>query len=159
MKPEIRELPEQSILYVRRIGAVNNNFTRAANSAFRALNAHIETHHLWNKLGDCLGICPDDPSSSPPEECRYDAGFIIKPGADIQPSGEVGIQTLPAGRFAVFTHKGSYDVLWKTWGKIYHEWLPASGVTLRDALPYEAYLDDKDSPIEQLRTEIFIPIE
>jgi len=67
--------------------------------------------------------------------------------------------TLPGGRYAVFPHKGPYEVLWKTWDQTYHDWLPESGCTLRDAIPYEVYVRNKqDFPPQELLTEIFIPI-
>ena len=66
---------------------------------------------------------------------------------------------LSAGRCAVFLHKGPYQKLAETWRAAYRDWLPSSGQQLRDAPPYEVYLNDprKTKP-EDLLTEIHIPI-
>jgi AraC family transcriptional regulator len=67
---------------------------------------------------------------------------------------------VPAGRYAVFLHQGSYSTLWQAWNTIYRDWLPGSGMTLRDDAPFEIYLDDKAKTKEdKLRTEICIPIK
>ena len=67
---------------------------------------------------------------------------------------------LPGGKAAVFTHKGPYETLWQTWNKVYRDWLPASGEKLRDAYPYEVYLNEKGKVApEDLLTEIYIPIQ
>ncbi|SEN54377.1 GyrI-like domain-containing protein [Paenibacillus sp. OV219] len=47
------------------------------------------------------------------------------------PQGVSGY-TIPGGRYAVFTHVGSTELLGETFGYIYGEWLPASGETLRE---------------------------
>ena len=160
MKPEIRDLPEQEILYVRRTGLINNDFTQAAQEAFAVLWQFMEDHDLCNQCSQCLAITPDEAGITPPEDCRYDAGVILRPGVQVKPEGEVGLQALEAGRWAVFQHKGPYGTLWQTWNAAYRDWLPASGEELRDAPPYEVYLDDAEhTDPGDLRTEIYIPIK
>jgi len=111
-------------------------------------------------VGTCLGITPDDATPTPDEKARYMAGFILTGEARLESSGEVRIEVLPAGRFAVFLHKGPYETMWQTWHAIYHDWLPESGETLRDCPPCEMYLNDKRRvAASDLRTEIFIPIQ
>lgn len=159
MKPEVRDVPEQKVLYVRRTGLINGDFSRAAQDAFRVLGQFIGKRHLENQVGCCLGICPDDPAVRGPENCRYDACFILREGAEVKPEGEVGIQSLAAGRCAVFVHKGPYQKLPETWSAAYRDWLPSSGQQLRDAPPYEVYMNDpRHTKPEALLTEIHIPI-
>jgi AraC family transcriptional regulator len=160
LKPDLRVCPDQHVLYVRRHGMINNDFTQAARSAFAALNAFLEAHHLQDQWQFCLGITPDDPSLVPEAECRYDAGVILRDGVHVAPSGEVAFQTLASGRQAVFLHRGPYETLWQTWNRAYRDWLPASGEHLRHAVPYEVYLNDPDvTGPEDLKTEICIPIQ
>lgn len=159
MKPEIRTLPDLEIYYVRRTGTIAGNFNRAADLAFTELTRYAWEQNLTGKIASCLGICPDDPDEIPPEKCRYDAGFIFQEGIHPEPKGEVKIQTFPAGRWVVFTHRGPYEMLWQTWRGIYSEWLPSSGEKLRDVVPFEVYVNDKSSTAPgNLITEIYVAI-
>ncbi len=160
LHPEIRTLPDQQVLYARSIGLVDHNFNQAAREAFTTLMAYLRDHDLMDKLTMCLGITPDDPNVVPHDQCRYNAGVVLKDGVDVQPVGKVGVQLLPGGRWSVFLHKGPYDTLWQSWNAVYRDWLPRSGETPRDVPPVEVYLTDarKTRP-EELRTEILIPIQ
>lgn len=159
MKPEIRSLPELRLIYVCKRGSVQNNFDRAADRAYIVLGQYVTRHHLWKKIDLCLGICPDDPAVVEPENANYYGCFSLKSGVEALPEGEVGVMTIPAGRYAVFLHRGPYSTLWQTWGGVYHDWLPGSGMELRPQEPFEVYLDDKlRTPPGQMRAEIYIPI-
>lgn len=159
MKPEIRTLSELHLIYVRKTGAVQNNFDQAADQAFTILGRYLTRHRLWKKIDLCLGICPDDPAVMEPEKASYYGCYSLKEGVEAQPEGEVGVMTIPAGRYAVFLHRGPYSTLWQTWGGVYHDWLPGSGMELRHQEPFEVYLEDKSrTPASQLRAEIYIPI-
>jgi AraC family transcriptional regulator len=47
----------------------------------------------------------------------------------------------------------------QSWDSIYRDWLPASGVTLRDAPPLELMLNDPASTAPaDLLTELWIPV-
>ena len=74
-------------------------------------------------------------------------------------SDEVQHVTIPGGQWVVSLHQGSYETLWQSWNRLYRNWLPASGFVLRDAAPFELYLDNRKTvPSEKLRTEIWIPV-
>lgn len=161
MQAEISVLPTKKVLTVTRKGLIDKNFNKAAHDAFTVLTRFISTNRIWNSLEEgCLGICPDDGVEVPPEESRYIAGYFLKEGAQVWARGEVEEMEMPAGRVAVFTHKGPYETLWQTWNKIYRDWLPTSGEQLRDAYPYEVYVNEKGKvPVEELITEIYVPIK
>jgi AraC family transcriptional regulator len=128
MQVEIRELPAKKVLTVTRKGLIEKNFNKAAHDAFTVLTRFISTNRIWGLLEEgCLGICPDDGVEVPPEESRYIAGYFLKDGSQVWARGEVEEMELPAGRVAVFVHKGPYESLWQTWNKIYRDWLPTSG--------------------------------
>ena len=42
----------------------------------------------------------------------------------VAPKGDVGFKTLPAGRYAIFLYKGSYDNLQAVYDTIYGKYLP-----------------------------------
>lgn len=87
MQTEIQTLPDRPVLYVRRYGAENNNFNRAAQEAYSVLCQYIVDHDLWGQLGDCLAITPDEPGGIIPDaECRFDVAFLLQEGATFQPA-------------------------------------------------------------------------
>ncbi|HVZ38572.1 MAG TPA: AraC family transcriptional regulator [Candidatus Kapabacteria bacterium] len=157
MQPEMRELEDLTVLCVTRRGVVDGNFTRAADEAFDALLAWLRERDLLSHTRMCLGICPDDPDIVPAAEARYIAGVVLD--CDARTDGEVTIETIPGGRWAVFTHKGPYNTLGETWGAAYRDWLPSSNAQLRDTAPFEVYLNNKwTTQPEDLLTEIYIPV-
>jgi AraC family transcriptional regulator len=159
MEPEFRNLPNKKVIAVERKGLINNSFTKAADSAFSALTRYLQVNNLWGSVEECLGLSPDEINSIPDDENRYIAGFFLKEGQAVKTGGDVKIIEIPAGRYAVFTHKGSYENLWQTWNSAYRDWLPISGETLRDLAPFEVYLNDKQkTPVAKLVTEIYIPV-
>lgn len=160
MNPEIRELPEMTVYYATAKGMINQDFTVAADKAFIILCAYVEKNHLEPHIRLCLGISPDDPDIIPADQQRYEAGFMFKASINPPVTDDIKIKVIPAGCYAIFLHQGSYSTLWQAWNAIYRDWLPGSGMTLRNEAPFEIYLDDKTKTREdRLRTEICIPIK
>jgi AraC family transcriptional regulator len=157
--PEIRDLPRRDVYYVRRYGKSGITFFQAAQDAFSVLRKFMDKHNLKEQCIQKVGITPDDIDIVIPEESRFDAGVVFTEGTYVKPEGEVDIQVIQAGRWRVFTQKGPYNILWQTWNTAYRDWLPISGVVLRDVAPYEVVLNDsKVTASVDLLTEIHIPI-
>lgn len=102
-------------------------------------------------------ICiEDEKEKSHPDECFYMACAEVKSTADI-PQGMMAM-TIPAGNYAVFTHKGTVDKISLTMKYIYGSWLPKSGKKLREAPEIEIY-DQRFKPgSEDSEFDIYIPI-
>jgi AraC family transcriptional regulator len=69
------------------------------------------------------------------------------------------VREIPAGRHAIFVHKGKLDTLGDTMDFIYNSWLPASGEKQRDAPDLEIYGEKFDMNSDDSEMEICIPIE
>jgi DNA gyrase inhibitor GyrI len=93
---------------------IGNSVDRTADTAFRKLNVILMKHGLLKKVDYCLGISPDEPSSTDPKKFRYGAGYVLKEVVNLLPEGEMQVIVYPAGRYAVFTHKGPSSTLWQT---------------------------------------------
>ncbi len=155
INPEIRRVPEQNVLFVRKTGS----YAKAAAAAWSSLMRFAYSHRIMDKDTKVIGISHDSPEITPEEKIRYDACITFKGNA--KPEGEVGIQTIAGGRYAVFLHKGPYSSFDQTYDYIVGEWYPKSGVKFRDAPCFEVYLnrDPGRTRPENLKTEIFVPIE
>ena len=105
-----------------------------------------------------IGVCYDDPEVTPPEKIRYDACVTVD--EDFTAEGDVGVQTLPGGEFAVVTHTGPYDKLNETYAALFGQWLPHSGRELRPEPSLEFYLNDPEgTDPEDLLTDIYAPLK
>jgi len=105
-----------------------------------------------------LGIGHDDPAVTPPAKIRYDACLTV--GEDFAPSGDIGVQTVAGGEYAMTTHTGSYNELGRTYAEFLGQWLPRSGHELRNAPCFEVYINHPQStPAEELLTDIYAPLE
>lgn len=110
--------------------------------------------------GDTLimGICHDDPEVTPPDKIRYDACVTVD--ESFKPSGEIGVQVIPGGEYAMTTHIGPYQKLGETYTQLLGQWLPRSGRELGSTPCFEVYLNDPQStePAELL-TDIYAPLQ
>lgn len=154
MDVRIAEVAEQRVLFVRKTG----RYDQAAQAAWPVLMSFAYPRRLMKKETRLIGICHDNPEITVEEKIRYDACVTFD--GEVKPEGEVGIQIIQGGLYAVYLHKGNYDGLSAAYSAIMSQWLPASGRTLRNAPCWEMYLnrDPRRTKPENLRTEIYIPI-
>ncbi len=153
MKVEIKRMPPMRVAFVRHEGP------------------YSEVGSAWDRLlpvlgkdgwlaGECMfiGICHDDPGITPADKIRYDACVTI--GDDFAPSGEIGVQTIEGGDYAMTTHVGPYERLGRTYAALLGEWLPRSGREMKHSHCFEVYLNDPGStePAELL-VDIYAPLE
>jgi AraC family transcriptional regulator len=105
-----------------------------------------------------FGIYYDDPTSKPKEQLRSEACLEIP--ATFTPDGDAQLMHTAGGRAAVFIFTGPYSELEKPYRWIYDTWLPQSGEEVRDAAPFEEYLNDaRNTAPQHLKTAICIPLK
>lgn len=110
---------------------------------------------LKPKAGHAFGIGYHDPREVPPEEFRFD--LALKVPEKFKLNGEVAERILPAGRYAMTTHKGSRDNLGDTVCKLYREWLPETNEELADHPCVFSYINFDDEVAEtELLTDIWV---
>ena len=156
MKREIREVPARNYLYIRLFGDYKMNdyggtyfrlmeFAKAENLSFNDFSPYCIYH--------------DDPKVTPADKLRTDV--CISLSAATSPKGDIGFKQIPAGRYAIFTYKGSYEHLQAVYDTIYGKCIPEMECTLRDdESSAERYLTNPcDTKPEDSITEIYIPIE
>jgi AraC family transcriptional regulator len=105
-----------------------------------------------------LGICHDDPETTPPAKLRYDACLTVD--EEFAPRGDIGVQTVVGGAYAMTTHTGPYNQIGRTYAEFLGQWIPRSGHGLRNAPCFEVYVNDPGStPPEELLTDIYAPLQ
>lgn len=153
MEVTIRQNPPLRVAFVRHVGPYNE-----VGQTWQKLMMWAGPRGLCGPNLRCLGLCHDDPEITPPDKIRYDACFVV--GDDVQAEGEVGIQTVAGGDYAVTVHHGPYEKLIETYARLCGEWLPQSGRELASAPGYEIYLNNPQmTPPEKLATEIHMPLK
>ena len=105
-----------------------------------------------------IGVSHDDPEVTPPDRIRYDACVTVD--ESFQPQGEIGVQTIVGGDYAVTAHIGPYNRLNETYSKLMGQWLPRHGRELRSTPCFEVYLNDPESTDpKDLLTDVHVPLE
>ena len=132
MDVRIVDLPKARVAYQRLIGP----YGPAIGEFWRGT---IAPWMHSNGLSDetCYGIGHDDPSLTPANKCRYDA--CVEVPAHFVASGQVDIQALPGGRYAVASFKGKAEVLGNAWMWLTREWMPSSGLQCDDRPCFEMF--------------------
>ena len=155
LKSEIKNVPARNVIYIRLSGDYKLN---DYGGTWGRLWQFVKEQNL--PIGDFSPLCiyHDDPKVTPAEKLRTDVCMVMP--VQVAPKGDVGFKTLPAGRYAIFLYKGSYDNLQAVYDTTYGKYLPEMECTLRDEASAERYLNDpcKTAP-EELLTEIYIPVE
>ena len=157
LTPVIKTLPPLTVVYRENRGIVNGSFLETGAASFNRLAVGLVENDLDSAVQTYVGIYPN----------RFfnliDGKALSYTGAVVDERRAVfsGMPTLvlPGGRYAIFTHRGSYEFLMQSWNTAYLDWLPRSGSVLRDAPPFEAYLNAASLP-ESLQKSacILIPI-
>ncbi|WP_374509378.1 GyrI-like domain-containing protein [Niveibacterium sp.] len=157
--PEITALPEQRVLCATERGRINNDMGAAARRAFGRLMTGADTMGVMPQVRRAIAMAPDCPRGPDDPDQRFIAGYVIDGGLPALAEG-LHLETIPAGRWAVFRHAGPYTTLWQAWTSIYRDWVPRVGLNLRDAMPWEHYVNDpREVTLDQLITDLYIPIE
>lgn len=154
----IKTIEDEKVYYVRKLG----NYQKSAKEAYAELREFIRKNNLdtplTNPMVKVLGISHDDPIVTDEDKCRFDACISLIKEYPLE--GNVGIQTVKGGKYAIFLHKGPYSELSDVYRAICGEWIPNNNYKVRDLPIFEVYLNDccVTKP-EDLLTEIYLPLE
>ena len=100
MDVRVIELPPVTLAYLRHTGP----FGPALGAFWRdVFNPWRAAHGLMNRT--TYGIAQDDPSTTPPEQCRYDA--CLEVADDYVAPAPAAVTRFPGGRFAAVRYRGT----------------------------------------------------
>ena len=153
MNVQIKNLESKRVAFIRHIGPY-----RQVGAAWDTLLPFLGKDGHIGGGSEFIGICHDDPEVTPEHKIRYDACVTVD--ETFVPSGEIGVQTIPGGQYAVTTHFGPYYKLGETYARLFGQWLPRSGRELAASPSFEVYLNDPNSTEpEDLLTDICVPLQ
>jgi AraC family transcriptional regulator len=153
MEVRTENVEAMRVAFVRNVGPYNQ-----CGAAWSKLCAWAGPKGLLRPDARYLGVAHDDPQITPPDKIRYDACVTVDDS--VQGDGEIGIQTVGGGRYAVTLHKGPFENLETTYAELMGGWLPQSGERIGNNLCFELYLNDPQStPPAELLTDIYISLK
>jgi AraC family transcriptional regulator len=143
MKPVIKKFPKTKVIglsarFIAGISPETNNLQVIPPlwKTFMARGHEIAERSSSASYGVIVCLKESDKKSHP-DEMLYLAGVPVK--ASAKPPRGMTELTIPAGDYAVFTHRGAVEDIRHTLNYIYGSWLPKSGRTLRDVPHIEVY--------------------
>jgi AraC family transcriptional regulator len=152
MEVRIESVPVMRVAFMR-----HNGPYRQVGQTWGRLCAWAGPRGLVGPRTVMLGVAHDDPQVTPPEKLRYDACLTVD--GRFKPEGDVGVQEVGGGEYAVTTHRGPYDTIGQTVTRLCGEWLPASGREPRPVPMFEIYRNSpQDTAPENLLTDLYLPL-
>ena len=150
----VEQFPATRLATVRHHGPYNQ-----IGAAFGRLSAIAGPAGLFAQPNALVvAIYHDDPESKAIEELQSDAAVSI--GDDVPMPDGLHESTIPAGRYACWSHIGPFEGLGDAWTRFMGQAIPAEGLRVAPGPTFEVYRSDmRTTPKEQLRTDLYVPIE
>lgn len=113
---KIEKMNPCRIAYVRRTGA----YGAGNNLVMEKIKNFAKENGLFGDDAVILAIAQDDPRSTPPDQCRYDACLVLDKKRNV-PTEQISCTTLSGGSYAVFEAIHTVEGVQKAWTQIYSQ--------------------------------------
>ena len=132
MKVELIDRQPTTVAYLRHVGPYGAPI----------MTFWQKTVYPWMATSGLLqhpryGISHDDPTVTAPQQCRYDAGCEVPPAMTML--GNALKTTVPGGKYAALSFKGTVADIEAAWTSMLRDWLPPSGLKLDGRMMFEYY--------------------
>ncbi|HEY1151834.1 MAG TPA: GyrI-like domain-containing protein [Pseudoduganella sp.] len=154
MDISIVELEPVRVAYLRHTGAYGpalNDFWRKVVQPWMAANG------LQGRV--TYGVALDDPRTTPPDQCRYDACVAVD--KQYVAGAPAALETIPGGWHASTRYAGPASGIGQAWDEFYGKVLGEMGLRDRPGACFERYAADfsQDPATGAFECELFIPID
>ncbi|HEY1068317.1 MAG TPA: GyrI-like domain-containing protein, partial [Pirellulales bacterium] len=129
------------------------------------MESRVKIPEQWNRFAPHIGRVPGQSGSTTygvcwnmKESCDFDylCGVEVNDSAPVSP--EFTRVSLPARRYAVFTHRGHVSSLPQTIDAVWKKWLPKSGYEPLHAPCFERYTEEFNPETGLGGMEIWVPV-
>lgn len=135
MKFKVEALPNYRMAYVRRVGPYGPGNIQA----MEKLKKWAVEKNLLSESAIILGISLDNPETTLPENCRYDACIVIS--NDYQIDNSMYESELSGGKYVICKVKHTAEDIRKAWAEIFPA-LQNSGYQIDNKPIFERYTGD-----------------
>ena len=133
MSVRIEVIPNYRVAYVRQVGPYGPSNMQA----MKQLKEWAEGQNLLTDSSILLGIAQDNPETTPPDNCRYDACIVIP--HDYLLDRSMNEAELSGGTYAVFTIKHTAEHIQQAWIDIFPA-IQSSGYQMDNRPIIERYM-------------------
>lgn len=155
---EIEILPQFEVLYLEHRGNYEN--IKAVKETWGMLVDYTLKKQLLTDDTIFFAEILDDNEVSETINCRYNVAIIMNESLSYPPEGLFKIKLNQAQKYVKFLHLGSHESSADTYHKIYSQWMVDVNLEFADLPILEFFLNDEDdTPVEELLTEIYIPVK
>ena len=148
----LKTIPDFKVASIYHRGAYNK-----IAQAFDQLFCWLTPRGLVDPQTRMMTIGYDDPATVQEPELRSRACATVSKECTLVAPLEWW--TIEGGRYAVLRYQGPYDALPAIYQWLFGTWLPQSGLALRDAPPFEEYINSPfDTTPADLLTDIYLPL-
>lgn len=151
MEFKLETLPRYRIAYARHAGPYGPDNVHT----MEQIKTWAEANHLMNHSAILFGIPQDNPRTTPPENCRYDACIVISTDEVLRVEAPIRIGEITGGDYMVFTIKHTAQDLQLAWAELLPT-LHTMGYQIEDKPMMERYTGDM---IRNATCEICVPIK
>ncbi|OMF61940.1 GyrI-like domain-containing protein [Paenibacillus sp. FSL R5-0766] len=149
MQMYIENLPACRLAYVRQVGPYGPANAQAMNT----LKQWADKHQLLHESATLLGIPQDDPATTPPEKCRYDACIVITEPERLE-DDFIEFGELSGGDYLICKVKHTAEAIQQAWNMIIPH-LQTSGYRMDNKPVIERY---RWELLNQHWCEICVPV-
>lgn len=135
-------------------------YADTVNQAWGRMFSWMDANGLGAEVDIGYGLAHDDPRTTPPDLCRYDACIPVPAAVTQEALMQLQRMKLPSGVYARDLIVRSYDRMGAALASIRDEWAPRNGLCFDPSRPVVTIYrnNPRYCPPEMLKADICLPI-
>lgn len=146
---QIETIPKYRVAYMRRVGPYGLDNTEV----WENLKKWATEKNLLKSTTTLLAVQQDNPETTPPENCRFDACIVIS--EDYQVDESICENVLPGGKYMIYQVKHTKDAIQNAYPNIFSS-IQKSDYIIDNRPVFERYIGDMNN---NHYCEICVPVK